>query len=555
MDAHSGRLPALPALNLSRRRREPGSPLAGRCSSVLLSEVPMSRQIRIFDTTLRDGEQCPGASMTAAEKLEVAQQLARLKVDVIEAGFPISSPGDYESVRQIAREVRGPIICGLARAVDKDIDRAGDAVRPAERGRIHTFIATSDIHLQHKLRKSRDEVVEMAVAAVRRARQHVEDVEFSPEDAARSDLDYLCRVVEAVIKAGATTINIPDTVGYATPEQFAHIFSTLLNKVPGAEDVVFSCHCHNDLGLAVANSLAAVQAGAGQIECTINGIGERAGNTSLEEVVMALRTRRDYFQVETGIVTQEILRASRLVSKATAFTVQPNKAVVGANAFAHAAGIHQDGMLKEQTTYEIMRPEDVGFDSTKLVLSNRSGRHAFKVRIQALGYQLADEETERAYQRFLEVADKKKVVYDEDLIALLSDHEGLHDEEYFLEYMTVMTGLESTPTATVRLRRGEETLTDVGTGVGSVDAVYRTIDKLIPVEHELIDYVVSGVTGGTDALAEVTVRLGRGEQVFTGRNASLDVIEASARAYLQALNKLLYYGSRRSQTERLTAQV
>jgi 2-isopropylmalate synthase len=514
----------------------------------------MDRNIRIFDTTLRDGEQCPGASMTAGEKLEVAQQLARLKVDVIEAGFPISSPGDFESVRQIAREVRGPIICGLARAVFADIDRAGEAVRDSERPRIHTFIATSDIHLQHKLRKTRDEVLEMAVAAVKRAKSHVEDVEFSPEDASRSDLEYLCRVVEAVIRAGATTINIPDTVGYAVPDQFARIFKTLLEKVPGAENVVFSCHCHDDLGMAVANSLAAVEAGAGQIECTINGIGERAGNTSLEEVVMGLRTRKDYFRADTGVDTQEIFRASRLVSKNTGFMVQPNKAVVGANAFAHAAGIHQDGVLKEQTTYEIMKPEDVGLDSNKLVLSSRSGRHAFKVRMAALGYALDGEDLERAYVRFLEVADKKKVVYDEDLVALMAESEGLHDREYVLEYMTVMSSLDGAPTATVRLRRGEERLTEVGTGVGSVDAVYRTIDRLVPVEHELIDYIVSGVTGGTDALAEVQVRLGRGEQVFTGRAASLDVIEASAKAYLQAMNKLLYYGERRSQTERLAAQ-
>jgi 2-isopropylmalate synthase len=509
--------------------------------------------VRIFDTTLRDGEQCPGASMTAAEKLEVAHQLARLKVDVIEAGFPFSSPGDFESVQQIAREVRGPVICGLARAAFGDIDRAGEAVRPAERPRIHTFIATSDIHLRHKLRKTREEVLEMSVAAVKRAREWVEDVEFSPEDASRTDLEYLCRVVEEVIRAGATTINIPDTVGYATPEQFAGIFCTLLEKVPGAADVVFSCHCHDDLGLATANSLAAVLAGARQIECTINGIGERAGNTSLEEVVMALRTRKDYFQVESGIVTQEIHRTSRLVSKLTGFQVPPNKAIVGANAFAHAAGIHQDGMLKEQTTYEIMRPEDVGLDSTKLVLSSRSGRHAFRVRMAALGYALDGEELEKAYVRFLEVADKKKVVWDEDLVALMAEHGDPGASGYTLEYMTVMTSLEGVPTATVRLRRGEEHFTEVGTGVGSVDAVYRTIDKIVRVEHELIDYVVSAVTGGTDALADVTVRLGRGEQVFTGRAATLDVIEASAKAYVQALNKLLYYGQRRSETERLTA--
>ena len=505
----------------------------------------MERYVRIFDTTLRDGEQCPGASMTGTEKLEVAHQLARLKVDVIEGGFPISSPGDFQSVRQIAREVRGPIICGLARARFEDIDCAGEAVRDAERPRIHTFIATSDIHLKHKLRKSRDEVLEMAVAAVRRAKSHVEDVEFSPEDAARSDLDYLCRVVEAVIQAGATTINIPDTVGYAVPEQFGNIFSTLLAKVPGAEKVIFSCHCHNDLGLAVANSLAAVQAGAGQIECTVNGIGERAGNTSLEEIVMALRTRRDCYQIATGIVTEEIIKASRLVSSVTGFLVQPNKAIVGANAFAHAAGIHQDGVLKEQTTYEIMKPEDVGLDSNKLVLSSRSGRHAFKVRLAGLGYPMEAEELERAYARFLEVADKKKVVYDEDLIALMADTEGMHESEYVLEHLSVMSTLDGPPTATVRLRRHDETLTEVGSGVGSVDAVYRTLDKLVPTEHALIEYVVSGVTGGTDALAEVTVRLGRGNQIYTGRSASLDVIQASARAYLQALNKILYYAEQR----------
>ena len=513
----------------------------------------MDRVIRIFDTTLRDGEQCPGASMTADEKLEVARQLARLNVDIIEAGFPISSPGDFASVRQIAGEVRGPVICALARAVPGDIDRAGEAIRPAERGRIHTFIATSDIHLTHKLRKSREEVLAMAEAAVRRAREWTDDVEFSPEDAGRSDVDYLCQVVEAAIRAGATTINIPDTVGYTTPEIYSEIFRQLLNRVPGAESVVFSTHCHNDLGLAVANALAAVQVGAGQIECTINGIGERAGNTSLEEVVMALRTRRDHYRADTRIQTQEIVRTSRLVSKVTGFVVPPNKAVVGANAFAHAAGIHQDGVLKEQTTYEIMRPETVGLDSNKLVLSSRSGRHAFKVRLGSLGFQPSDDDMERVYQRFLEVADRKKVVYDEDLIALMSDSDAISDQEYHLEHLSVMATLEGSPTATVTLRKGEESQTEVGTGVGSVDAVYRTIDRIVPVEHQLIDYIVSAVTGGTDALAEVTVRLGRGEQVFTGRNASLDVIEASARAYLQALNKLMYYGGLRSQSGRLTA--
>jgi 2-isopropylmalate synthase len=514
----------------------------------------MARMIRIFDTTLRDGEQCPGASMNAQEKLEVAHALARLKVDVIEAGFPFSSPGDFASVTQIAREVRGPVIAGLARARLEDIDRTAEAVRVAERPRIHTFIATSDIHLKHKLRKSREEVLEMAVAAVTRARSHVEDVEFSAEDASRTDLDYLCRVVEAAIAAGATTINLPDTVGYAIPREYAAMFRTVLDRVPGIERVTLSCHCHDDLGLAVANSLAAVEAGVGQIECTVNGIGERAGNASLEEVVMALRTRHAALAADSGIETREIYRVSRLVRDVTGFSVPPNKAVVGANAFAHAAGIHQDGVLKAQMTYEIMNPEDVGLDSNRLVLTSRSGRHAFKVRMTSLGYDLPDEELERAYLRFLEVADKKKVVFDQDLEALMveADHPGI--DEYHLEFLSVTTSLAGVPTATVRLRRGEDLITEAGTGVGSVDAVYRTIDKIAPIEHRLIDYVVSAVTGGTDALAEVTVRLGTERNVFLGRGTALDVIEASAKAYLQAINKLVYYAANRG-AERIAAQV
>ncbi len=514
----------------------------------------MARTIRIFDTTLRDGEQCPGASMNAAQKLEVAHQLARLKVDVIEAGFPFSSPGDFESVREIAREVRGPVIAGLARARLEDIDRTAEAIHDAEQRRIHTFLATSDIHLKHKLRKTREEVLEMAVDSVRRAREHTDDVEFSPEDASRTDLEYLARVVEAVIAAGATTINLPDTVGYALPDEYAAMFRYLLDRVPGIENVTLSCHCHDDLGLGVANSLAAVGAGATQIECTINGIGERAGNASLEEVVMALRTRHDALQADTGIETREIYRTSRLVRDITGFAVPPNKAIVGANAFAHAAGIHQDGVLKSQITYEIMRPEDVGLESNRLVLSSRSGRHAFKVRMAALGYSLEDADLERAYLRFLEVADKKKEVFDEDLEALMAGAELPTEEEFQLDYLAVSASMEGVPTATVRLRRGDQHATEAGTGVGSVDAVYRTIDRLIPVEHHLVDYVVSAVTGGTDALAEVTVRLGTERNVFAGGAAALDVIEASARAYLQALNKLAYYGAHRGPA-RVAAQV
>jgi 2-isopropylmalate synthase len=493
--------------------------------------------------------------MNAQEKLELAHQLARLKVNIIEAGFPISSPGDFASVRQIACEVRGPTIAALARTKPEDVDAAGQAIQGAEKRRIHTFVATSDIHLKHKLRRTREEVLEMAVAAVRRAKTYTEDVEFSPEDASRSDLDYLCQVVEAAIDAGATTINIPDTVGYGVPEEYAKIFRLLKQRVPNIERAVLSTHCHNDLGLAVANSLAAVQEGAGQVECTINGIGERAGNASLEEIVMALHTRHAFYQARTDVETREIYKTSRMVSNVTGFLVQPNKAIVGANAFAHAAGIHQDGMLKEKTTYEIMLPETIGLDSSRLVLTSRSGRHAFRVRMEALGFQLTDEEMDPAYARFLEVADKKKEVFDEDLAAIVSDQIEASPEEYQLDYMTVVTSLEGVPTATLRLRRGEETFTEVGTGVGVVDAVYRTIDKIIPAEHRLVDYIVSAVTGGTDAFAEVTVRLSNDRNVFTGRGISLDVIEASAKAYLQALNKLTYFGEHRGDQIAATARV
>jgi 2-isopropylmalate synthase len=392
--------------------------------------------------------------MNAREKLEVAHQLARLRVDVIEAGFPFSSPGDFESVAQIARDVRGPIICGLARARFDDIDATAEAVRHAERPRINTFVPTSEIHLRHKLRKTREEVLELAVAAVKRARSHVEDVEFSLEDASRSDRDYLCRVVEAAVNAGATTINITDTVGYATPGEFADMLRELLTRVPAMDRAVLSVHCHNDLGLAVANSLAAVEVGAGQIECTINGIGERAGNTSLEEVVMAIHTRRDRYKATTGIETREICRASRLVSHITGFPVPPNKAIVGSNAFAHASGIHQDGVLKEKSTYEIMAPETIGLESSRLVLTRRSGRHALRVRMQALGYDLSDVELDRAYARFLEIADEKKEVFDQDLQTIVSDPLFETPEEYHLEYMTALARLEGVPTATIRVRRG-----------------------------------------------------------------------------------------------------
>ncbi len=510
----------------------------------------VTRRIKIFDTTLRDGEQSPGATMNLEEKLEVARQLVRLNVDVIEAGFPISSPGDFEAVKTIAQQIKGPVIAGLCRATNADIDRAWEALKYSDKPRIHTFIATSDIHLEHKLRKSREEVLDYAVAAVRRAKSYTDDVEFSAEDASRSDIEYLAQVVQAVIEAGATTVNIPDTVGYAIPHEFAEIIRQLKERVPNIDKAVLSVHFHNDLGLAVAGSLAAVLAGAGQVECTINGIGERAGNAALEEVVMAMNTRADLFAgITNGINTKEIYRASRLVSDVTGQQVQANKAVVGSNAFAHEAGIHQHGVMQERTTYEIMDAQSIGLTESKLVLGKHSGRHAFEKRLSELGYELSGDELEKAFARFKEVADKKKEIFDEDLEALVADETHTIPETYQLRYMTVMTSLEGIPTATIKLGTGDGELTDCATGVGSVDAVYKCIDQIVQIPHSLIDYIVKSVTGGTDALGEVTVKLGDDRNVYTGRGASLDIVEASAKAYIQAINKLVYYHSKRKQTE------
>ena len=501
----------------------------------------MSNRVIVFDTTLRDGEQSPGASMNIEEKVTLAKQLARLGVDVIEAGFPISSVGDFEAVRRVSVEVKGPIIAGLCRANRADIDRAWEALREAERPRIHTFIATSDIHLEHKLHKTREEVLQMSVDAVRHAKSLCDDVEFSAEDATRSDVEYLCRVVEAVIEAGATTVNIPDTVGYAIPSEFGHLIKTIFERVPNIEKATVSVHCHNDLGLAVANTLVAIASGARQVECTINGLGERAGNAALEEVVMALNTRSDRLPYHTSIQTPEILRTSRMASDITGIPVQPNKAVVGSNAFAHEAGIHQHGVLQERSTYEIMDPAAVGFGQSRLVLGKHSGRHAFEKRLAELGYTLRDDDLERAFRRFKDLADRKKDVFDEDLEAIVADEIRTVPEEYHLEYMTVTVGLGGMPCAAIRLRRGDELLQDVGTGVGGVDAVFRTIDKMVGIQHSLQDYSVKSITGGTDALGEVTVRLADNGRIYTGRGASLDIIEASARAYVQAINKLVFY--------------
>lgn len=504
----------------------------------------MERYIKIFDTTLRDGEQSPGASMNIEEKLEVAKQLARLNVDVIEAGFPISSPGDFEAVKLISQQIKGPIIAGLCRATNADIDCAWDALRYAEKPRIHTFIATSDIHLKYKLRKTRDEILDIAVASVKRAKSYCEDVEFSAEDASRTDINYLAQVVEAVIEAGATTVNIPDTVGYGIPNEFAKMISDLKKMVPNIDKAVLSVHCHDDLGLAVANSLAAIMAGAGQIECTINGLGERAGNAALEEIVMALKTRNDVFGVTLGINTKEIYPTSRLVSDVTGLAVQANKAIVGSNAFAHEAGIHQHGVIQERSTYEIMDAKSIGLTESKLVLGKHSGRHAFEQRLTELGYSLSKEELDKAFARFKEIADKKKEIFDEDLEALVADETRTIPEAYTLKYMTVLTSYEGIPTATIRIGATDREIVDCGIGVGAVDAVYKTIDKIVGIPYSLIDYNVKSVTGGTDALGEVAVKIGYEGNVYTGKGASLDIVEASAKAYVQAINKLVYHNSK-----------
>jgi 2-isopropylmalate synthase len=499
-------------------------------------------RVIIFDTTLRDGEQSPGFSMNTVEKLEMARQLARLNVDVIEAGFPISSDEDFEATREVARQVGtlegAPIICGLSRVGLADIDRCWEAVRHARRPRVHTFVATSDIHLKYKLRKTRAEVLQAAVEAVKHARGYCGDVEFSPEDASRSDFGYMCDVLEAVIEAGAGTINIPDTVGYAIPQEWGERIARIRERLKRHEGrYVLSVHCHNDLGQAVANSLTAILNGARQVECTINGIGERAGNASLEEIVMALRTRRDFFGVDTRIRTEEIFRSSRLLSHLTGVHVQPNKAVVGENAFAHEAGIHQDGVLKEKLTYEIMRPQDIGRTSNKLVMGKHSGRHALAVRLKELGFDLAGPDLDKAFKKFKDLADKKKEVYDEDLMAIVQDELTQAPETYALEYLHVVSGTGVIPSATVRLRKEDQVFQDSGVGDGPVDAVLNAIDAITGMKGRLLDYQLRAITGGKDAIGEVSVKVEFDGQPVTGKGASTDVIEASARAYVHALNR------------------
>ncbi|MBI4179893.1 2-isopropylmalate synthase [bacterium] len=500
----------------------------------------MSRIIRIFDTTLRDGEQSPGASLNVEEKIQVAHALARLKVDIIEGGFPISSPGDFEAVSRIAREIKDVTVAGLARALRKDIDACYDAVKHSESPRIHTFIATSDIHIARKFKKSREEILGMAVEAVKHAKSKLPDVEFSCEDACRTDRNYIVQVLTAVIDAGATTVNIPDTVGYTTPPEFLSLITHIRQNVPNIGRAVISVHCHNDLGLAAANSLAAVLAGAGQVECTVNGIGERAGNASLEEIVMTLRTRRDLFDCETRINTREIFRASRLVSTLTGIPVQPNKAIVGANAFAHESGIHQDGVLKDKLTYEIMRPEDIGWSESSIVLGRRSGRHAFKTRMEEMGYHLGDEQLDKAFERFKKVADQKKEIYDEDLEAIVEDEVGKLPPIYALDYVHVSSGTHTIPTATVRLKHGDDVLQESAWGDGPIDAVYNAVDLVLKMDIALLDYAIRAVSKGKDAMGEVTVKLKCKGHVVKGKGASTDIIEASAKAYVNGCNRLLH---------------
>lgn len=502
-------------------------------------QTEKKERVIIFDTTLRDGEQSPGASMNTTEKLEVARQLARLGVDVIEAGFPISSPGDFEAVQLIAEEVKGPIICGLARAMEADIERCAEAVKPAKRKRIHTFIATSPVHMEKKLKMTPEKVIKQAVKAVKFARTFVSDVEFSCEDAGRSDWGFLVEILTEVINAGATTVNIPDTVGYTMPWEFGELIRYLKEHVPNISRAIISVHCHNDLGLAVANSLSAIKNGARQVECTINGIGERAGNASLEEIVMAIKVRQDLYDCYTTINTREIYPTSRLVRRITGIRVQPNKAIVGSNAFAHEAGIHQDGVLKERTTYEIMRAEDVGWVGESMVLGKHSGRHAFRKKLESLGFMLKPEELERAFQRFKELCDKKMDIFDEDLYAIVGEEISGAKRTFELVYLHITSGTGLVPTATVKIKKGEEVFTASANGDGPIDAAYRAIDEITKIPVRLEEFDIEAVTGGKEAVGEVMVKISRGKQIARGKGSDTDIIIASAKAYINAINSLL----------------
>jgi len=504
-----------------------------------------AEKITIFDTTLRDGEQSPGASLSITEKLEIARQLAILGVDVIEAGFPISSPAQFDATEQVAELVTGPVIAGLARANEKDIEAAGKAVAPAKNKRIHTFIATSPIHMKYKLKKTSDEVLKMAVEAVKCAKGFVDDVEFSPEDACRSDISFVIEVLAAVIEAGATTLNIPDTVGYILPYEYGQIIAQLKSNVPGIDKCIISTHCHNDLGMAVANSLAGVRNGARQVECTVNGLGERAGNAALEEIVMAIHTRADFFEsgdvktLLTNINKKEIHRTSQLVSRLTGFVIQPNKAIVGANAFAHEAGVHVDGILKERTTYEIMTPESIGLGGSRMVLGRHTGRHGFEDRCKHLGFKLTEVELEQTYQRFLEIADKKKEVFDEDIAVIINDEIRIVEKVYDLEYLHVSCGTGTLPTASVKIKIKDEVKQAAACGDGPVDAAYEAIREATGQSPKLENYSIRAVTAGKEALGEATVRITENGRTYIGRGISTDIIEASAKAYVDAINRMV----------------
>ena len=501
----------------------------------------MKDKLIIFDTTLRDGEQSPGASMTRDEKVRIAKALEKLKVDIIEAGFPVASQGDFEAVRAVAEAVTDSVVCGLARTGNADIDAAAEALKPARAFRIHTFIATSPIHMVHKLRMTPEQVVENAVRAVKRARNYTDNVEFSPEDAGRSELDFLCHVIESVIKAGATTINVPDTVGYSVPQQFGETIRRIIERVPNSDKAVFSVHCHNDLGLAVSNSLAAVLNGARQVECTINGLGERAGNAALEEIVMAVRTRRDVFSCDTDIDTTEIVNCSRLVSNITGFAVQPNKAIVGANAFAHESGIHQDGIIKSRETYEIMRAQDVGWHTNRLVLGKHSGRNAFKTRLKELGFEFSsEEELNETFKRFKDLADKKHEIFDEDLQALVTDSlQDTANERIKFQSLKVSLETGEVPAADITVSVDGVEKHGQANGAGPVDAVFRAIESVIDSGCNLQLYSVNSITGGTDSQGEVTVRVDKDGRIVNGRGSDTDIIAASAKAYINALNRAL----------------
>jgi len=497
-------------------------------------------RVIIFDTTLRDGEQAAGGTLNIQEKLEIARQLERLGVDIIEAGFPISTPGDFEAVRLIAKEIRTPIICALARAHPDDIDRAWEAVREAEHPRIHVFLSASDIHLIYQLKKSREQILEASRDMVARAKKYVDDVEFSPMDASRTEPGYIYQIVEAVIDAGATTVNIPDTVGYAIPDEFGRLIDGIFQNVPNIGQAIVSVHCHNDLGLAVANSLEAVKRGARQVECTINGIGERAGNASLEEIVMAVKTRNDFFNLTTNIDARQIYKTSRLVSELTGFTVQPNKAIVGANAFRHESGIHQDGVIKMPITYEIIDPRAVGIPASSLVLGKLSGRHAFKERLAELGYSLSEGDFDRAFSAFKELADKKKGITDRDIESLIAQELRTVSEVYHLDRVQVSCGDRGIPTASVMLSTPDgQVLADAALGTGPVAAVYKAIHRIVGVSNSLIEFSVKSVTEGIDAIGEVLIRIESEGITYTGRGADTDIIVASAKAYMNALNRLL----------------